>query len=70
GFSAVAEVYGVQQCSDWPANNSLVFTVQVYDQNREVISDPGWIGTPAPGGTNPNCNYGLIVTDTQGTLEY
>jgi len=70
GFSAVAEVYGVIQCSDWPANNGLVFTVQVYDQNRKVISDPGWTGTPAAGGTDPNCNYGLNVTDTQETLEY
>jgi hypothetical protein len=70
GFSAVAEVYGVKQCSDWPANDSLVFTVQVYDQNRELISDPGWTGTPAAGGTEPTCNYGLNVTDTQETLEY
>jgi hypothetical protein len=70
GFSAVAEVYGVTQCSDWPANDSLVFTVQVYDQNRKLISDPGWTGSPAAGGTDPGCNYGLNVTDTQETLEY
>ena len=70
GFSAVAEVYNVQQCSDWPANDGLVFTVQVYDENRKLIADPGWIGSPAPGGTDPSCNYGLNVTDTQSTLEY
>jgi hypothetical protein len=69
-FSAVLEVYGVQQCSYFPDNNSVVFTVQLYDQNRNLISDPGWIGTPAPAGTNPSCNYGLNVTATQETLEY
>jgi hypothetical protein len=71
GFGAVAEVYGVKQCSDWPANTtSTLFTVQLYDQNREAISDPGWTGSPANGDTNPSCNYGLNVTDTQETLEY
>lgn len=71
GFGAVLEVYGVKQCSDFPANNnSTVFTVQLYDQNRNLISDPGWIGTPAGAGTDPNCNYGLNVTATQETLQY
>jgi hypothetical protein len=70
-FSAVLEVYGVRDCSDFPANNtSTVFTVQLYDQNKQLISNPGWIGTPAPTGTDPDCNYGLNVTDTQETLEY
>jgi hypothetical protein len=66
----VLEVYGVKQCSYFPDNNSVVFTVQLYDQNRNLIPDPGWIGTPAAPGTNPNCNYGLNVTATQETLEY
>jgi len=70
GFGAVLEVYGVRQCSDFPANGSVVFTVQLYDQNRNVISNPGWSGTPAGVGTSPNCNYGLNVTATQETLEY
>lgn len=70
GFGAVLEVYGVKQCSDFPANNSVVFTVELYDQNRDVISNPGWVGTPAGAGTNPYCNYGLNVTDTEETLEY
>jgi hypothetical protein len=70
GFGAVLEVYGVRQCSDFPVNSTVVFTVQLYDQNRNVISNPGWIGTPAGAGTNPNCNYGLNVTATEETLEY
>ncbi len=70
GFGAVLEVYGVRQCSDFPANESVVFTVQLYDQNRNVISNPGWTGTPAGASTSPNCNYGLNVTATQQTLEY
>lgn len=70
GFGAVLEVYGVRQCSDFPANDSVVFAVQLYDQNRNVISNPGWTGTPAGAGTSPNCNYGLNVTATQETLEY
>jgi hypothetical protein len=70
GFGAVLEVYGVRQCSDFPANNSVVFTVQLYDQSRNLISDPGWTGTPAGSGTSPWCNYGLNVTATQETLEY
>ena len=69
-FGAVLEVYGVRQCSDFPANNSVVFTVELYDQNRQLISDPGWTGTPAAQGTTPDCNYGLNVTATQETLEY
>ncbi len=70
GFGAVLEVYGVKQCSDFPANGSVVFTVQLYDQNRNLISNPGWAGTPASPGTNPNCNYGLNVTPAQETLDY
>lgn len=70
GFGAVLEVYGVKQCSDFPANQSVVFTAQLYDQNQKVISNPGWTGTPAAAGTSPDCNYGLNVTAAQETLEY
>ena len=70
GFGAVLEVYGVEQCGDFPANESVVFTVQLYDQNLNLISNPGWTGTPAATGISPDCNYGLNVTATQETLEY
>jgi hypothetical protein len=70
GFGAVLEVYGIGQCSDFPANTSVEFTVQLYDQNRQLISSPGWIADPAAAGTSPDCNYGLNVTATQETVEY
>lgn len=70
GFGAVVEVYGVRQCSDFPANAGVVFTVQLYDRNGALISDPGWMGTPADAGTTPYCNYGLNVTATEETVDY
>ena len=69
-FGAVAEVYSVENCTDFPADSDLVFTVTLYDQNLDVISNPGWVGSPAGSGTSPWCNYGLNVTATQETLEY
>jgi hypothetical protein len=69
-FGVVLEVYGVSQCGDLPPDNSLVFTVQLYDENRNLIPDPAWIGTPAGSGVSPQCNYGLNVTPTQETLLY
>ncbi len=70
GFGAVLEVYGVEQCGDFPGNESVEFTVELYDQNLNVISNPDWIGTPAATGISPDCNYGLDVTATQETIEY
>jgi hypothetical protein len=70
GFGAVVEVYGVRQCSDYPANTSLVFKVHLYDQNRKVIANPGWVGSPAGSGISPKCNYGLNVTAIKETLDY
>lgn len=69
-FGAVAEVYGVRQCSDFPGNSSLTLTVQLYDQNGALISDPAWAETPAATGISPACNYGLNTTATEETVEY
>jgi len=69
-FGAVLEVYGVKQCDDFPANNSVVFHVQLFDQNRNLIADPGWAGVPAPPDATPDCGYGLDVTTTRETLVY
>ncbi len=69
-FGAVLEAYGVQECSDLPPSSSMVLTVQLYDQNGNLIADPGWTGVPAPPGTTPDCGYGLGITPTQETLEY
>ena len=69
-FGAVLEVYGVKQCIDFPPDSSLAMSVQLYDQNRQLIGNPGWYPVPADPGTDPSCPYGLIVTPTEQTLEY
>lgn len=69
-FGAVLEVYGVTQCGNFPADSSLTMTVELYDQNRNLIADPGWTGVPAPSGTDPSCPYGLGITPNEETLEY
>jgi hypothetical protein len=69
-FAAVLEVYGVKQCIDFPSNDSLTMSVQLYDQNRQLIADPAWTAVPADPGTDPSCAYGLVVTPTEETLQY
>ena len=69
-FGAVTEDYGVITCSDFPANTSVTFLVHLYDQNQKLIGSPGWIGTPAGSGVQPQCNYGLKVTPKIETVEY
>jgi hypothetical protein len=69
-FAAVLEVYGVKQCIDFPPNNSLSMSVKLYDQNRQLIADPGWYPVPADPGTDPSCPYGLVVTPSEETLQY
>jgi len=69
-FGAVLEVYSVNQCSDFPADSSVLFTTQLYDQNNKLISDPGWVESPAGSGISPQCSYGLISTPTEETLQW
>jgi hypothetical protein len=69
-FGAVLEAYGVRQCSDLPANTDISFTVQLYDQNGNLIPSPEWVPTFADPGTDPNCNYDVTTTPTQETLWY
>jgi len=69
-FGAVTEDYGVVQCSDFPDNSGLTFTVHVYDQNRKVISNPSWQATQWIQNPNPNCNYGTTITKTKETVKY
>jgi hypothetical protein len=69
GFGAVTEDYNVVQCSDFPNDSGLTFTVHLYDQNGKVISNPGWAGYVASNPT-PECNYGTKVTKTKETLKY
>jgi len=70
GFGAVAEVYGVRQCDDFPADAGVTFSTELYDNNGVRISDPGWTVSPADGSVTPQCNYGLSFTNTEQTLQY
>lgn len=68
-FGAVSEDYGVVQCSDFPNNSGLTFTVHLYDQNRKLITSPGWAGTQWSNGP-PSCDYGWKITKTKETVKY
>ena len=68
-FGAVSEDYGVTQCSDFPDNSGLTFTVHLYGQNGKVISSPNWQGTQWSSGP-PSCNYGWNITPTKETVKY
>jgi len=69
-FGAVTEDYDVISCNDFPANTSVTFLVKLYDQNRKLIGNPGWSGVPAGSGVQPQCGYGLKVTQKYETVEY
>ncbi len=69
----VLEVYNIYQCTDFPPNDSIVFSkVALFDYNFKKITDPGW----APmywvqqGVTEPWCNYAVTSTDATATLAY
>jgi|SRR5580700_5721896 hypothetical protein len=69
-FGAALEAHYVIQCSDYPANNGVSLTVKLYDENLDLISDPGWSEDPAPSNTEPYCAYTLSSTSTRETLKY
>ena len=68
-FGAVSEDYGVVQCSDFPDNSGLTFTVKLYDQNGKIITSPNWQGTQWSSGP-PSCNYGWKITKKKETVKY
>ena len=68
-FGAVSEDYGVTQCSDFPNNSGLTFTVQLYDQKGNLISNPNWQGVQVTNGP-PTCKYGWKITKTKETVKY
>ena len=68
-FGAVAEVYSVIQCANYPNNNGVTFNVRLYDQNLALIASPAWTKNAATGVT-PNCGFGLNSTATQETVRY
>jgi hypothetical protein len=69
-FAGVLEVYNVVQCTDYPPNGSLTyFNVALYDDNFNLISNPGWLQTVDIADT-PQCEYGVPIAATQVTLDY
>ena len=68
-FGAVAEPYGVVECTDFPANSELTFTVLVYDEHGDVII-PDWRGDIWISNPNPRCNYGTTITGIRETVKY
>jgi hypothetical protein len=69
-FGAVMEVYNVVQCTNYPRNKGVTFSVRLYDQNLVQISNPGWTENPAGPGITPNCSFGLNSTASQETVNY
>lgn len=69
-FGSVLEVYGVVRCADYPENNHVTFSVQLYDQNLDLIASPAWTTGPAGTGTTPYCGFSLNSTATKETIEY
>jgi hypothetical protein len=68
-FASVLETYNVFECTEYPANNGVSFDVNVYDQNLQVIANPGWTKAPVAGVT-PYCDFGLGSTGTINTVTY
>jgi len=69
-FGAVTEDYGVNKCTEFPANTGLTFNVRLYDQNGTLIASPAWKGSPASSGTTPKCAYGVVETPTRESVKY
>ena len=69
-FGAVSEDYGVVQCSDFPDNSGLTFTVHLYNRNWKVITNPSWHATQWIKNPDPKCKYGTKMTKTKETVEY
>jgi hypothetical protein len=60
-FGGAKEVYGVSQCSQYPANGSITFSnIHVYDQNGTETTPSTWNTMKSSGA--PACNYGVSVT--------
>jgi len=69
-FGAVSEDYGVLQCSDFPNNRGLTFTVKLYDQNGKVVTNPPWQATQWISNPTPKCAYGTKITPTNESVGY
>jgi uncharacterized repeat protein (TIGR02543 family) len=57
-FGGVLEVYSVVRCSDYPPNNYITFNPTLYDNDFNLINNPGWGLNDWSAGLSPQCNYG------------
>jgi len=65
------EVYEIVQCSDYPPNNSIVFSrLALYDYNFNRYANPGWVFFDYYPGLTPQCSYGGEMGTTTVTLDY
>ena len=69
-FGGVLEVYNIVQCSDYPPNQYINFSPTLYDNDFNVIKNPGWSLTQWVGGQGPQCGYGGYMSSNQVTLDY
>lgn len=70
-YAGTVEVYGINQCSDFPPNGAITFyNLALYDDSFNEISSPGWTFVNYYTGLTPQCNYGGQETATQVVLDY
>ena len=69
-FGGVLEVYSIVQCSDYPPNQYINFAPTLYDNNFNIIQNPGWSLTQWAGSEDPQCGYGGYMSPNQVTLDY
>ena len=63
------EVYRVQNCDQYPGNWGDAFTVQLYDNEDDLIANPGW--TPVVDrGVTPQCGFDVTVSPSVVTLKW
>jgi hypothetical protein len=68
-FGGVMEVYGVSQCSQYPANGSIRFTdVRVYNLNNGEVTPSNW--NTGIASTAPACNYAVAPTRHTTTITF
>jgi hypothetical protein len=64
-YAGVTETYNIAQCSDFPPNGSMTFNAALYDNNFNLISNPGWRTPILWSSFTPQCNYGASVSGLQ-----
>lgn len=69
-FAGALEVYGIQQCGNYPPNYDTSFhNIYLYFNNFKQITDPIWSVTNSSSGLTPQCSYGGSIS-SQINLDY